>query len=237
MSLAVTFGGSLPSTDHAHVLRLDLHQRLRGEHVLDLGGADAVGQRAERAMRRGVAVAANQRHARQGEALLGADDVADALADIELVVVFEIEQLGVLRQIRDLVGAFLVGIGLGPVGGRHVVIDHEQRLVRRMDLAAGEPQPLERLRRRHLMDDVPVDVDEARAVRLFVDQMVGPDLVVEGAWLCHVLSLPAITNTCATFNRSRAQRKGPPRRLRHAARACYPAYERIRRCRQRSISP
>ena len=102
MSLAVTFGGSLPSTDRAHVLRLDLHQRLRREHVLDLGGADAVGQRAERAVRRGVAVAANERHARQREALLGADDVADALADVELVVIFEAEQLGVLRQIRDL---------------------------------------------------------------------------------------------------------------------------------------
>jgi hypothetical protein len=32
---------------------------------------------------------------------------------------------------------------------------------------------------------MPVDIDEAGAVRLFVDQMVVPDLVVEGAGLGH----------------------------------------------------
>jgi hypothetical protein len=47
--------------------------------VLDLGRADAEGQRAEGAMRRGVAVAADDGHARQGEALLRPDDVHDAL--------------------------------------------------------------------------------------------------------------------------------------------------------------
>jgi hypothetical protein len=35
------------------------------------------------------------------------------------------------------------------------------------------------------MDDVPVDVEQAGAVRLLVDQMIGPDLVVEGARLGH----------------------------------------------------
>ena len=69
------------AVDHrAHVLRLLLDQRLRRQHVLDFGRADAVGERAERAMRRGVAVAAHDRRAGQGEALLGADDVDDALA-------------------------------------------------------------------------------------------------------------------------------------------------------------
>src|SRR5262245_11811598 len=39
------------AVDHrAHVLRLGLDQRLRRQHVLDLGGADAVGERAERAV-------------------------------------------------------------------------------------------------------------------------------------------------------------------------------------------
>ncbi len=63
-----------------HVLRLGLDQRLGGEHVLDLGRADAVRQRPEGAMRRGVAVAAHDGGAGQREALLGADDVDDALA-------------------------------------------------------------------------------------------------------------------------------------------------------------
>ncbi len=174
------------AVDHgAHVLRLRLDQRLGGEHVLDLGGADAVGQRAERAVGRGVAVAADQRDARQGEALLGTDDVDDALPLVELVVVFEPEQLGVLGQILDLGGALRVRIGQRAVGGRDVVVDHQQRLLRRAHLAARQAQPLEGLRRGHLVDEVAVDVDQAGAVRLLVHQVVFPDLVVEGTRLGH----------------------------------------------------
>ena len=65
-----------------HVLGRALDQRLGRQHMLDLGGADAEGQRAEGAVRRGVAVAADDGHAGLGHALLGADDVDDALADI-----------------------------------------------------------------------------------------------------------------------------------------------------------
>jgi hypothetical protein len=47
--------------------------------MLDLAGADAERQRAECAVRRGMAVAAHHRGAGQREALLGPDDVDDAL--------------------------------------------------------------------------------------------------------------------------------------------------------------
>ena len=101
------------AVDHrAHVLRFLLDQRLRRQHVLDLGGADAVRQRAERAVGRGVAVAADDGGAGQRKALLGADDVNDALTLVELVVIFDAEILGVLRQRRDLLGALRIGIGL-----------------------------------------------------------------------------------------------------------------------------
>ena len=153
--------------------------------MLDLGGADAVGERAERAVRRGVAVAAHQRDAGQREALLGADDVADALADVELVEIFEAEQLGVLGEIGDLRRALRIGVGQVAVRGRHVVVDHHQRLLGRAHLAAGQPQAFERLRARHLVDDMAVDVEQRGAVRLLVDQVVGPDLVVEGTRLGH----------------------------------------------------
>jgi hypothetical protein len=60
------------------------------------------------------------------------------------------------------------------------VVDHGERLLRRAHLAAGHAQALEGLRRGHLVDEMPVDVEQAGAVRLdFVDQMVVPDLVVE----------------------------------------------------------
>ena len=67
-------------------LGLRLQQRLRGQHVLDFAGADAEGQRPERAVRGGVAVAADDRHAGLREAQLGADDVDDALLRVVQVV-------------------------------------------------------------------------------------------------------------------------------------------------------
>ena len=142
-------------------------------------------------MRAGVAVAADERHAGQREALLRADDVDDALALIELVEIFEPEQLGVLGEVGDLRFALRVGILLPPVGGRHVVVDDAQRLVRRAHLAAGEAQSLESLRARHLVHEMAVDIDEAGAVRRFVDEMVVPDFIVERARLCHCHETPA----------------------------------------------
>ena len=78
--------------------------------MLDLGGADAIGERAESAMRSGMAVAADERDARQRKALLGSDDVDDALPLIELVEIFQPEQLGVLGEIGDLLRALGIGI-------------------------------------------------------------------------------------------------------------------------------
>ncbi len=156
--------------------------------MLHFRRADAVGERAESAVGGGVAVAANQRGARQGEALLRPDDVDDALALVELVEIFEPEELGILRQVGDLRRALGVGIGQVAVGGRHVVIDHAQRLLGRAHLAAGQTQTFERLRARHLMHEVAVDVDETCAVRLLIHQVVVPDLVVEGARLAHIPS-------------------------------------------------
>ena len=51
-----------------HGPRPHQRQRLGGEHVLDLAGADAEGQRPEGAVGAGVAVAADDRHAGLGDA-------------------------------------------------------------------------------------------------------------------------------------------------------------------------
>src|SRR5262249_61810765 len=57
-----------------------LGQRLRREHVLDLRRADAERERAEGAVRRGVRVAADDRHPGLREPELGPDHVHDPLA-------------------------------------------------------------------------------------------------------------------------------------------------------------
>ena len=65
------------------VFDFDLREALRGQHVFDFAGADAEGQRAERAVRGGVAVAADDGLSRLRDAEFGADDVHDALIAAE----------------------------------------------------------------------------------------------------------------------------------------------------------
>ena len=170
--------------DDAHVLGLLLDQRLRRQHMLDLRRADAMRQRPEGAVRGGVAVAAHDGRARQREALLRTDDVDDALAGVELIVIFDAEFVGVLGEFLDLLAALGVGDADAPVGRLDVVVDDGERLFRRAHLAPGQAQPLESLRAGHFVDEVTVDVNEARAALSF-DHMIVPDFVVERARLIH----------------------------------------------------
>ena len=142
-----------------------------------------MGERAEGAMRRGVAVAADDGHARQREALFGAHHVDDALTAVELVVILDAELGGVDGQLRHLLAALGILNALGAIGGRHVVIDHGERLARLVHLAAGRPQALEGLRAGHLVHEMAVDVEERSAVGLRLDHVVVEDLVVEGTGL------------------------------------------------------
>ena len=111
--------------------------------------------------------------------LLGADDVHDALAAVVLVVIGNAEFAGIFGHHPHLLDALRIRIGLGAVGGRDVVIDHRQRLLRRMNFAPGRAQTFERLRRGHLVHQMAVDIEQAGAVIGFVHQMVVPDLVVQ----------------------------------------------------------
>src|SRR5688572_4875107 len=70
------------------------------------------------------------------------------------------------------------------------------------------------------MDEMAVDVEQAGAIRLLVDHVVVPDLVVEGAGLCHCSIL---SRGWQVFNHSRGGGKAaanakrePSSRMRHA---------------------
>jgi hypothetical protein len=65
------------------------------------------------------------------------------------------------------------------------VVDDSERLFRRTDLAAGHAQTFEGLRTRHFVNEVTVDVEKTGAVVLFVDQVIIPDLVIEGTRCAH----------------------------------------------------
>ena len=111
----------------------------------------------------------------------GRDDVDDALPGIEFVEIFDAEGAGVLGQSLDLHAAFGFLYSAAPVRGLYVVIDDRQGLAGRPDATPRDPQAFEGLRARHLVDEMAVDVEQARPVRLAVDDMIVPDLVVERA--------------------------------------------------------
>jgi len=163
----------------AHVLGLADRQCLGRQHMLHVGGADAEGERAEGAMGRGVAVAADDGHARQSEALLGTHDMHDALADVGQRQIFDAEFLGVGFERRDLDPRFRVGIAHVPLGRRHVVVGHGERRPRAAHLAAGQAQTFEGLRARHLVHQMAVDIERRRLAWRLLHQVGVPNLVVE----------------------------------------------------------
>ncbi|CAB4835792.1 unannotated protein [freshwater metagenome] len=114
--------------------------------MLDLAGADAEGQRAERTVGRGVRIAAHDGHPRLREALLGADHVHDALARIAHGEVAHPERLGVRPQHVDLLAADRISDGLVDVGGGDVVVLGGDREVGPAYRAPGDAQAVERLR-------------------------------------------------------------------------------------------
>ena len=132
----------LARVEDAHRLRLEPRKALCGEHVLDLGRPDTECERAERAVRRRVAVAADDGHARLREPELGADDVDDALA----AAARRVERDAEFRQLSRSASSCGGRAGRAPVRiRRDVVIHRREREVGAADEPAGEPQPLERL--------------------------------------------------------------------------------------------
>ena len=145
--------------------------------MLDLARADAERQRAERAVRRRVAVAADDRHAGQRATLLGPDDVDDALAGIAHRVQRDAELGGVLAQHVDLAGRDRIGDRLVDVGRRHVVVLGGDGELGTPHAATGEPQAVERLRAGHLVDEVQVDVEQVGFAGRRAHDVAVPDLL------------------------------------------------------------
>ena len=157
--------------------------------MLDLAGADAERQRAEGAVRAGVRVAADHRHARQRGALLRADHVHDALARVaerEIGRSAELGDVGVQRSTcRRETGSAMPCV---PVGGRRVVVGGGDDRLDAPRLASGQLQALEGLRAGHFVHQVAVDIEQRRAVGFLVHDVGVPELVVKRLRF-HVFSL------------------------------------------------
>ena len=126
-----------------------LEQALGGQHVAHLAGADAEGERAERAVGAGVAVAADDGHPGPGQAQLGADDVHDPLPLVAERVEGDAELPAVGLQRLDLRRRLPVGDLDGrprAAGrGRRGVVHRRHRAVRPADAQAALAQDRERL--------------------------------------------------------------------------------------------
>jgi hypothetical protein len=173
----------------------DLGQGLGGQHVFHLAGPDAEGQGAERPVGGGVAVATDDGHAGLGEPLLGTDDVDDSLVGVPHRVAGDAELGAVGVEHGELLGRDRVGYRLVDVHGRHVVVGGGNGQIRAVDAPPGQPQAIEGLRRRHLVDEMEVDEHDVGLIAVaVVDDVVVPDLLGQSAGcFAHCCQFPMLT--------------------------------------------
>ncbi len=166
---------------HEHVLGLLLHQTLGGQRVFDFGSAYAEGQRTQRAMCRGVRIAAHHGHARQSRPLFRADDMDDALAYV-IHLEFGDPKLGAIAVQRfDLQARDRIGDTLATIGGGYIVVGRGQIGRATPHIATGQSQPLEGLRRGDFMHQLTIYVDETTTVFAATHHMGVPQFVVKGS--------------------------------------------------------
>src|SRR3546814_10996679 len=114
-----------------------------------------------------MAIAANKSCARQGKPLFRANDMNDALLDIRRTDIFDTKFRCIPFQRSKLLGAFRVhygntiAIGIHARGRRQVMIRHRQGEIGTPHLAAGQTTPPTCLRTRHVMTEMPHDIDTA----------------------------------------------------------------------------
>ena len=165
---------------HLEGLGLALQQALAGQDVLHLAGADAERQRAERAVRGGVAVPAHHRHAGLREAQLRADHVHDALAVAVDAQAPDAEIGAVGFELRELPGCNFIDDRQRAIGGRDAVIGGGDGEVGTPHLEAARPKAVEGLRRRDFVHQVQVDKNQRGCAGLLLDDMRIPEFFDDG---------------------------------------------------------
>ncbi|KCB31023.1 hypothetical protein L543_0196 [Bordetella hinzii L60] len=179
-------GAQLAIDADAHGARQTVDQGLRGQDVLDLGSADAEAERAQGAVGRRVAVAAQDHHARQDHAVLGRDHMLDALQRIPRVEQGDALAVAVALEIARLQGRVRLG-DLARLAGHGVrgddMVDHGHLLPGAQHLPPPGSQAAESLRTGVLVHDVQIDVEQHVLLVQGLDHMALHQFVVERqAW-------------------------------------------------------
>ncbi len=150
--------GSLPFHRHPHVFRFFLHQRLRCQHMLNLGRADTMCERSEGAMGGGMGITTNNGHAWQGEPLFRADDMHDPAPVIGHGKVRHTKFGRVGFKCFHLQTAFRIGNTLLDILGRHVMIGDGKGCFGTAHLAAAGAQTFKGLRAGYFMNKMTINV-------------------------------------------------------------------------------
>ena len=164
--------------DAADLQRAQRH-RLRREHVTHLARADAKRDRAKRPVRARMRIAAGDRRAGLGDALLGPDNVHDPLLAARAVEKRDAKLRAVLAQFVHHRLRERILIGLDQLVGRDDVVHRRKRPVRHEDLQPEIAQHPEGLRARHLVDEVRADEELGLAVGQRADRVGVPDFFEE----------------------------------------------------------
>ena len=165
----------------AHRARLALQDALAGQYHFDFGGSHAEGDGPQRAVRGGVAVAADDRHARLREPQFGADDVYDPLPRIAHAEVLDAVAGAVGAQRLDLMPRLRLGDGEVLVHGGNVVVDRGGDAVGMYHADAAPRESGEGHGRGYLVDVLPVDVEHRAAALLGAHRVRIPDFVQKRA--------------------------------------------------------
>ena len=128
-------------------------------------------------MRAGMAVAADDGHARLGKSEFGADDVHDALVGRIHVEQRDAKFLAILLQRLNLERCNGIGDGSAPRFGRNIVVNRGHGAVGLAHPASGRAQAVEGLRRGDLVDQVQVYVEKRQAVGRRRDYVLVPDFL------------------------------------------------------------
>ena len=165
----------LPPHVHLHRLRLPLRQALRRQHMLHLRRPNSKRQRPKCSVRRGMTVAAHNRHSRLCHPQLRTNHMHDPLIGRIHIKQPNTKLLAIRLQRGNLLRRNQVGDRSSPRLGRNIVIDSRHGASRLPHLPSCRSQSIKRLRRSHLMHQMQIDVDNRRSARRRRNQMCIPN--------------------------------------------------------------
>lgn len=177
MSLASVPEGSVPSTVMRIARGLPCRMHWLASTISTSEVPTPKATAPQRAVRGGVAVAADDRHARLREPQFGADDVYDPLPRIAHAEVLDAVAGAVGAQRLDLMPRLRLGDGEVLVHGGNVVVDRGGDAVGMYHADAAPRESGEGHGRGYLVDVLPVDVEHRAAALLGAHRVRIPDFV------------------------------------------------------------